>query len=87
MDEVRRLESLTDQAINEAKERLAYEVTCLVHGKQPRSKRRPTRAKPSAANKTSPATAFRMATLPAVNSKRALAANADGARWACEIEW
>lgn len=34
MDEVRRLGSLKDQAINEAKEVLAYEVTKLVHGKE-----------------------------------------------------
>lgn len=32
MDEVRRLGSLKDAAINEAKARLAYEVTALVHG-------------------------------------------------------
>jgi tyrosyl-tRNA synthetase len=32
MDEVRRLESLKDAAINEAKERLAWEFTALVHG-------------------------------------------------------
>ena len=34
MDEVRRLSALKDQAINEAKEVLAYEVTKLVHGKE-----------------------------------------------------
>ncbi|MDR0885491.1 MAG: tyrosine--tRNA ligase [Clostridiales Family XIII bacterium] len=34
MDEVRRLSSLQDSAINEAKEILAYEVTALVHGKE-----------------------------------------------------
>lgn len=34
MDEVRRLGALQDQAINEAKKVLAYEVTKLVHGEQ-----------------------------------------------------
>jgi len=34
MDEVRRLSALKDQAINEAKEVLAYEVTRLVHGQE-----------------------------------------------------
>lgn len=34
MEEVRRLGALQDQAINEAKEVLAYEVTRLVHGKE-----------------------------------------------------
>lgn len=33
MDEVRRLGALKDSAINEAKQKLAYEVTRLVHGK------------------------------------------------------
>lgn len=33
MDEVRRLENLQDAAINQAKERLAWEFTALVHGK------------------------------------------------------
>ena len=32
MDEVRTLEQATDKAINDVKERLAYEVTALVHG-------------------------------------------------------
>lgn len=31
--EVERLGSLRDQAINEAKERLAYELTCMIHGR------------------------------------------------------
>lgn len=34
MDEVRRLASLKDAAINEAKKVLAYEVTKLVHGEE-----------------------------------------------------
>lgn len=34
MDEVRRLGSLKDSAINEAKKVLAYEVTKLVHGEE-----------------------------------------------------
>ncbi len=34
MDEVRRLGSLKDSAINEAKKILAYEVTKLVHGEE-----------------------------------------------------
>ena len=34
MDEVKRLGSLKDSAINEAKEVLAYETTKLVHGKE-----------------------------------------------------
>lgn len=34
MDEVRRLGALQDAAINEAKARLAYEVTSLVHGEE-----------------------------------------------------
>lgn len=34
MDEVRRLSALEDQAVNEAKEVLAYEVTKLVHGEE-----------------------------------------------------
>ncbi|MCL2867138.1 MAG: tyrosine--tRNA ligase [Clostridia bacterium] len=38
MDEVRRLGSLKDQAINEAKQILAYEVTSLIHGSEAASK-------------------------------------------------
>lgn len=38
MDEVRKLSSLKDEKINQAKERLAYEVTKLVHGEEEATK-------------------------------------------------
>jgi len=40
MDEVRRLGSLKDEKINEAKKVLAYEVTKLVHGREEADKAR-----------------------------------------------